>query len=139
MIFPTVAVVAALEPDTAAKSEHAATFTCKSFPGIKLSHGIKPFKSLVEIEDLYKISPIKINIGNAASDHEFNESYIDEANKSPILSYIEITGGKLWSNISIATIAVKISDTPIQIDDNRKTNITKTIIIDNISGSLIIC
>jgi hypothetical protein len=105
---------------------------------MKFNQGIKPFRSLVEIDDLYKISPIKINIGNAASDHEFNESYIDEANKSPILSYIEIIGGNCESKISIATIPVKIRETPIQIDDNKKINIINTITIDKISGSLII-
>lgn len=109
----------------------------KKFP-IKFSQGVNPFKRRVEIDDLYNISPIKINIGKAARDHEFKESYIDEANKSPILSKIEITGGRLFSNINIPTIPVKISETPIQIEDKRNTNIIKIRTIDKTNGSDII-
>ena len=34
VILPTVAVVAALDPETAANNVHAATFTCNNPPGI---------------------------------------------------------------------------------------------------------
>ena len=46
VIFPTVAVVAALEPLTAANKEQATTLRCKSFPGIRENHGKRPLKSL---------------------------------------------------------------------------------------------
>ena len=51
VILPTVAVVAAEEPDTAANSEHAATLTCSSLPGILVSQGISPLSRRVEIEE----------------------------------------------------------------------------------------
>jgi len=46
VILPTVAVVAALDPETAAKSEQAKTLMCKSLPGTRESQGTSPLKSL---------------------------------------------------------------------------------------------
>ena len=40
--------------------------------------------------------------------------------------------------LSIPTTPVKSNETPIQIDDNKKTNIIKTITIDKTNGSDII-
>ena len=49
VILPTVAVVAALDPETAANREQAKTLICRSRPGILDSQGSRPLSSLVEM------------------------------------------------------------------------------------------
>ena len=65
VILPTVAVVAAEEPLTAAKNVHAKILTCSSRPGKVSIQGARPSKRFCEILLRNRISPIQINNGSA--------------------------------------------------------------------------
>ena len=138
VILPTVAVVAALEPETAAKREQATMFMWSNFPGIRENQGKRPFKSLVEIAVLYKISPINTNNGRAVRDHESMLFQTEFAIKFPILLQIQIVGGRLKLYNNIPQIAAAIKENPIHSPDRRNKNIIPNITMDRISGSLII-
>jgi len=79
-----------------------------------------------------------MNIGNAAKDQEFSESYRDDESKSPILFHILIAGGKFTLKISIPKTPVSIKETPIQMDESKKANITNNSTIVRVNGSAII-
>src|SRR3954451_5315355 len=69
-ILATVAQVAADEPDTEPNTPQARTLTCISRPGTQFSHGAKPRNISSDSRVRNKISPIQMNSGKAASDHE---------------------------------------------------------------------
>src|SRR4030095_2256070 len=73
-----VAQVAADEPDTEPKMPQPRMVVCISRPGTLLSHGARP--SNISSESLLRnrISPIQMNIGNAASSHDAFDSQNDE-------------------------------------------------------------
>ena len=64
---PTTCVVAADEPEIAAKIEQPTTFTCSSRPGSSPAHGASPWNSERDRRDWNRISPIRMNIGSASS------------------------------------------------------------------------
>ena len=66
-IFPTVATVAAEDPDIAANNVHPTTFTCTNPPGNFDSHGDKPLNKFSDNFVLNKISPIQTKSGNAVN------------------------------------------------------------------------
>jgi len=81
---------------------------------------------------------MSINIGSAARDQELSESYREDESRSPILSQILIAGGRFTLKISIPKIPVSIKETPIQMDESKKENITINNTIVSVSGSAII-
>ena len=64
---PTTCVVAADEPEIAAKIEQPTTFTCSNRPGSRPAHGASPWNSERDRRDWNRISPIRMNIGSASS------------------------------------------------------------------------
>src|SRR5262245_14603529 len=66
----TVAQVAADEPDTEPNTPQASTLTCISRPGSQFSQGAKPRNISSDSRVRNRISPIQMNSGRAASDHE---------------------------------------------------------------------
>src|ERR1044071_8177900 len=64
---PTTCVVAADEPEIAAKIEQPTTLTCSSRPGSSPAHGASPWNSERDRRDWNRISPIRMNIGSASS------------------------------------------------------------------------
>src|SRR6056297_794082 len=62
---PTVAVVAADEPETAAKSAQPKILACKSRPGSRVVSGASPENMSDDRRERNRISPIQINIGSA--------------------------------------------------------------------------
>src|SRR3546814_20905953 len=70
VIRPIVAVVAADEPETAAKIPQPITLTCISRPGIRVIHGESPLNMSSARRVRNRISPIQMNSGSAVSDHD---------------------------------------------------------------------
>src|SRR3546814_13921683 len=70
VIRPIVAVVAADEPETAAKIPQPITLTCISRPGIRVIHGESPLNMSSARRVRNRISPIQMNRGSAVSDHD---------------------------------------------------------------------
>ena len=66
----TVAQVAADEPDTEPNTPQASTLTCISRPGSQFSHGARPRNISSDSLVRNRISPIQMNSGSAASDHD---------------------------------------------------------------------
>ena len=69
MIFPIVAVVAVLDPLTAANSVQPPTLQCRRRPGIASAHGASPRNSRSEMSVRNTTSPMTMKIGTAASSH----------------------------------------------------------------------
>src|SRR3546814_9259615 len=65
-----VAVVAADEPETAARIPQPITLTCISRPGIRVIHGESPLNMSSARRVRNRISPIQMNSGSAVSDHD---------------------------------------------------------------------
>src|SRR3546814_17491148 len=70
VIRPIVAVVAADEPETAAKIPQPITLTCISRPGIRVIHGESPLNMSSARRVRNRIPPIQMNSGRAVSDHD---------------------------------------------------------------------
>ena len=70
VIFPTVAVVALLEPLIAAKNVQPNTLVCKRPPGMRATSGARPRNSRWEISVRKMMSPIQMKIGIAASSQD---------------------------------------------------------------------
>ena len=62
---PMVAVVAAEEPETAAKSAQPSTLTCSRRPGSRAVKGARPENMSEDSRERTRISPIQMNIGSA--------------------------------------------------------------------------
>ncbi len=84
LILPMVAAVAAEEPDTAAKIAHPNTFTCNNLPGNFTSQGASPLNISSDMRLRSKISPIQINMGNAAKAQECEAPHMMVAITCPI-------------------------------------------------------
>ena len=113
--MPTVATVAAEEPEIAANNAHPTTLTWINPPGYFCIQGDNPLNKFSESFVLNKISPIQTNNGNAVSVQEEDVPHIVVAIASP-------TGLEV-NNIK------PIADTPIilkatQIPDPKKNNKT---------------
>src|SRR5262245_18662262 len=65
-----VAQVAADEPDTEPKMPQPSTFTCRSRPGMRPSHGARPRNISSDSLVRNRISPIQMKSGRAASSHD---------------------------------------------------------------------
>ena len=64
---PTTCVVAADEPEIAAKIEQPMTLTCSRRPGSSAAHGASPRNSDCDSRVRNRISPIRMNSGSASS------------------------------------------------------------------------
>ena len=64
---PTVAVVAAEEPEIAANIVQPSTLTWSSRPGSRVVHGASPVKSEAERREWNRISAIRMKSGSAMS------------------------------------------------------------------------
>src|SRR3954462_15656969 len=69
-ILATVAQVAADDPETEPNTPQASTLTCISRPGSQFSHGANPRNISSDSRVRNRISPIQMNSGKAASDHD---------------------------------------------------------------------
>ena len=67
MIRPTVAVVAAEEPEIAANIVQPSTLTWRSLPGSRVVHGASPVKREAERREWNRISAIRMKSGSAMS------------------------------------------------------------------------
>ncbi len=85
MIFPTVAVVAALDPLTAAKRAEPITLVWSRRPGRKCTMGDSPLNRRSDISVLNMISPIHTNIGMQDNSQEVAFRIINGAMLVPIL------------------------------------------------------
>ena len=114
-ILPTVATVAAEEPEIAANSPQPTTLTWINPPGSFDSHGDKPLNKFSESLVLNKISPIQTNNGNAVKVQDELVPHIVVAIASP-------TGLVVKSIIPIAETAIilKATQTPDPSKNNNK-------------------
>ena len=69
-ILPTVATVAADDPEMAAKMAQPATLVCSRPPGRRASQGVRPLNSTSDRRERNRISPIQMNMGSAVSVHD---------------------------------------------------------------------
>jgi hypothetical protein len=69
-ILATVAQVAADDPETEPNTPQASTLTCMSRPGSQFSQGANPRNISSDSRVRNRISPIQMNSGRAASDHD---------------------------------------------------------------------
>src|SRR5690606_25000692 len=82
-ILPTVAQVAAEEPETEAKMVQPITLVCKRRPGRALTQGARPRNMLSDRFVRYRISPIQTNSGRAVSVQLLAEPQMVMAMASP--------------------------------------------------------
>ena len=72
---PTVAVVAAEEPETAAKIVQPITFTCSNPPGRRCTQGAMPLNSDSDSLLKNKMSPINTNKGRVTNSSAFRRDH----------------------------------------------------------------
>ena len=113
-IFPTVATVAAEDPDIAANNAHPTTFTCTNPPGNFDNHGDKPLNKFSDNLVLNKISPIQTKRGRAVNVQDELVPHIVVAIASP-------TGLVVNNNIPIADTAIILKATQIP-EPNKNSN-----------------
>ena len=124
-IFPTVATVAAEDPEIAANNAHPTTFTCIKPPGSFDNQGDNPLNRFSDNLVLNNISPIHTNNGNAVKVQEEDVPHIVVAIASP-------TGLEVNSIIPTADTPIILNATQIpEPKKNNKTLIKK--IVRNIS------
>ena len=82
-IFPTVATVAAEDPEIAANNAQPTTLTCINPPGNLCIHGERPLNKFSDNFVLNNISPIHTNNGSAVSVQEELVPHIVVAIASP--------------------------------------------------------
>src|SRR5690606_33697320 len=82
-ILPTVAQVAADEPETDAKMVQPITLVCSRRPGRALTQGARPRNMLSDRLVRYRISPIHTNSGRAVSVQLLDEPQMVMAIASP--------------------------------------------------------
>ena len=123
--MPTVATVAAEEPEIAANKAQPTTFTCIKTPGNFWIQGDKPLNKFSESFVRNRISPIQTNNGKAVSVHEEDVPQMVVAIASP-------TGLEVNYIIPIAETPIMLNATQIpEPKKNNKTLIKK--IVKNIS------
>ena len=111
--MPTVATVAAEEPEIAAKIAEPTILTCSRPPGRRCIQGVRPRNRFSESLVRNRISPIQMNSGRAVSDQDEEAPQIVVAMASP-------TGRLVKSAMPIAETAVRLSAT--QTPEPRKKN-----------------
>ena len=114
MILPTVAQVAADEPDTAAKIVQPMMFVCSRRPGSHCSHGARPRNMPSDRRDFSRISPIQMNSGSAVSVQLDSDPHTVSASASP--------PGRVVKS-SMPSHATPSTAMPIQTPAPRITNI----------------
>ena len=124
-IFPTVATVAAEDPEIAAKSAHPTIFTWINPPGNFCIHGDKPLNKFSDNFVLNNISPIQTNKGKAVSVQEDEVPHIVVAIASP-------TGREVNNIIPIVETPIMLIAT--QTPDPRK---NKSTLIKNIMRNIL--
>ena len=125
-MLPTVATVAAEDPDMAANNAQPTTFTCIKPPGNFCIQGDKPLNKFSESLVLNNISPIHTNKGKAVKVQ-------DEAVPHIVVAIASPTGLEVNKIIPIADTPIMLNAT--QIPDPKKNN--KTLIkkiVKSISG-----
>ena len=116
-IFPTVATVAADEPEIAANKAHPTTLTCIKPPGNFCIQGDKPSKRFSDNFVLNNISPIHTNNGKAVKVHEEDIPQIVVAIASP-------TGRDVNKVIAIVETPIMLNATQMPVlRNNRRTEI----------------
>ena len=113
--MPTVATVAAEEPEIAANNAHPTTLTWIKPPGNFCIQGDNPLNKFSESFVLNKISPIQTNSGNAVSVQEEDVPHIVVAIASP-------TGLEVNNIMPIADTPIILNAT--QIPDPKKNSKT---------------
>src|SRR3954452_18850568 len=110
---PITCVVAADEPEIAAKIVQPITFTCRRRPGSSPAHGASPWNSERDKRVRNSNSPIRMNSGNASSSCvvKMFQAYCG----SSLSSGIE-------RNIASSNVAVSASVRPIQTPHARSAN-----------------
>ena len=111
--MPTVAQVAADDPETAAKIVHPMILAWRSRPGSLSSQGESPLNMSSESRVRKRISPIQMNSGSAVSVH-------DEDEPQMVITMLSPTGRLVNSAMPIQ--ATPISVRPIQTPLPRMTN-----------------
>ena len=81
---PTVAVVAADEPETAANSAQPRILTCSNPPGSRRVKGDSPVNRSEDSRERNRISPIQMNIGSAVRSQTFKDPQIFVARIDPV-------------------------------------------------------
>ncbi|MNI38474.1 hypothetical protein D3C73_926150 [compost metagenome] len=117
VILPTVAQVAADDPDTAAKIAQPITFVCSSLPGKRFSHGANPLNRSSDSRVRNRISPIHRNKGRAVSVQLDDAPQMVTAMASP--------AGRL-EKISMPIQAVPASVRPTQTPQPKSAKIETT-------------
>ena len=114
-IFPTVATVAADDPDIAANNAQPTTLTCTNPPGKFDNHGDNPLNKFSDNFVLNKISPIQTNNGRAVRDQEELVPHIVVAIASPA----GLVVNKIIPTVDTATI-LKATQTPEPSKKSKK-------------------
>ena len=107
-ILPTVATVAAEEPEIAANKAQPTTLTWIKPPGRRDNHGAKPLNKFSDNLVLNKISPIQTNNGNAVKVQ-------DELVPQIVVAIASPTGLDVKSNIPIADTPTMLIATHIPV------------------------
>ena len=120
-IFPTVATVAADDPDIAANKAHPTIFTCIKPPGSFCIQGESPSKRFSDNFVLNNISPIHTNNGKAVKVHEEEVPQIIVAIASP-------TGLEVNKTIAIVETPIMLNATQMPVlRNNKSTEIKNTL------------
>ena len=117
-ILPTVATVAADEPEIAAKTVQPAILTCSSPPGNLYSNGARPRNRFSDNRVRNSISPIQMNNGKAVKVQLDAEPHIVVAIASP-------TGRLVNSIIPIAATPIRLTATQTPVPRNRNRIVRK--------------
>ena len=121
---PTTWVVAADEPEMAAKIEQPMTLTCSSRPGSSAAHGERPRNSDCDSRVRNRISPIRMNSGSASS------SWVVRMFQAYCAS--SLSSG-MSRNSASSTVPVTASVQPIHRPPARKANSTTNMVTTMIS------
>src|SRR5712672_3287182 len=121
---PTTCVVAADDPEMAAKIEQPMTLTCSSRPGSSAAHGARPLNSDCESRVRNRISPIRMNSGRASS------SWVVRMFQAYCAS--SLSSG-MSRNSASSTVPVTAKVQPIHRPPARKANSTTNMVTTMIS------
>ena len=120
-IFPTVATVAAEDPDIAANNAQPTTFTWTNPPGSFDSHGDRPLNKFSDNFVLNRISPIQTKSGSAVNVQDELVPHIVVAIASP-------TGLVVNNSIPIAETAIMLKATQIPEPSKNSSKEMKNIV-----------
>ena len=117
---PTTWVVAAEEPEIAAKIVQPMTFTCSSRPGSSAAHGDRPRNSVCDSRVRNRISPMMMNSGRASS------SWV--VRMFQVYCASSLSSG-MSRKIASRTVPVTASVQPIHRPPARKANSTTNMVM----------